>query len=106
MDRIDCIRSFVRVVETGNFSAVAKEQGTTQPTVSKQIAALEKSLDAQLLTRSTRKLTLTEAGDRFYTEAQHVLAAIAQAEASVGLRQKPSGILRINCPVSFGQLQV
>lgn len=106
MDRIECIRSFVRVVETGSFSAVAKERGTTQPTVSKQIAALEKYLDAQLLTRSTRKLTLTEAGDRFYAEAQHVLEAIAQAEASVGRRQKPAGILKINCPVSFGQLQV
>ncbi|MEL6554871.1 MAG: LysR family transcriptional regulator [Cyanobacteria bacterium J06621_11] len=106
MDKIDGIRSFVRVVETGSFSAVAKELGTTQPTVSKQIAALEKYLDAQLLTRSTRKLTLTEAGDRFYTQAQNVLEALTQAEASVGRRQQPSGVLRVNCPVSFGQLQV
>ncbi|MGD1865800.1 MAG: LysR family transcriptional regulator [Phormidesmis sp.] len=106
MDKVDSIKSFVRVVEMGSFSAVAKELGTTQPTISKQIAALEKYLDAQLLTRSTRKLTLTEAGDRFYTQAQNVLEALAQAEASVGRRQQPSGILRVNCPVSFGQLQV
>ena len=65
MDKVDSIKSFVRVVEMGSFSAVAKELGTTQPTISKQIAALEKYLDAQLLTRSTRKLTLTEAGDRY-----------------------------------------
>jgi DNA-binding transcriptional LysR family regulator len=106
VDRIDCIKSFVRVVEVGSFSAVAAELGTTQPTISKQIAALEEHLDAQLLTRSTRRLTLTEAGDRFYTHAQQVLAAIAEAEASVGLRQLPSGVLRVNCPVSFGQFQV
>ena len=65
MDKVDSIKSFVRVVEMGSFSAVAKELGTTQPPISKQIAALEKYLDAQLLTRSTRKLTLTEAGDRY-----------------------------------------
>ena len=106
MDRIDGIKSFVRVVETGSFSAVAKEQGVTQPTISKQIAALEKYLDVQLLTRSTRKLTLTEAGDRFYAHAQQVLESVAEAEASVGQRQVPSGVLKVSCPVSFGQLQV
>ncbi|MEL6469910.1 MAG: LysR family transcriptional regulator, partial [Cyanobacteria bacterium J06623_4] len=58
MDRLDGMKSFVRVVETGSFSAVARELGTTQPTVSKQIAALETYLDTQLLTRSTRKLAL------------------------------------------------
>lgn len=106
MDRIECIRSFVRVVETGSFSAVARELGTTQPTVSKQIAALEAYLDAQLLTRSTRKLQLTEGGDRFYPQAQQILEAIAEAEASVGRRQLPAGVLRVTCPVSFGQFQV
>lgn len=106
MDRIDGIKSFVRVVETGSFSAVARELGTTQPTVSKQIAALEEYLDAQLLTRSTRKLTLTEAGDRFYIQAQTVIESLAEAEASVGRRHLPAGVLRVNCPVSFGQLQV
>lgn len=106
MDRIDSIKSFVRAVETGSFSAVARDLGTTQPAVSKQIAALEAYLDTQLIIRSTRKLTLTEAGDRFYTQAQNVLAALAEAESSVGQRQQPSGVLRVSCPVSFGQLQV
>lgn len=58
------------------------------------------------MTRSTRKLTLTEAGDRFYTHALQVLESVAEAEASVGQRQVPSGILKASCPVSFGQLQV
>jgi DNA-binding transcriptional LysR family regulator len=106
MDRLDCIQSFVRVVETGSFSAVARELNTTQPTISKQIAALEDYLDAQLLTRSTRKLQLTQEGERFFVHCQEVLDAAAAAEASVGQRQKPVGILRVSCPVAFGQHQV
>jgi DNA-binding transcriptional LysR family regulator len=106
MDRLDCIQSFVRVVETGSFSAVARERDTTQPTISKQIAALEDYLDVQLLTRSTRKLQLTLEGERFFEHCQDVLDATAAAEASVGHRQKPVGRLRVSCPVAFGQHQV
>ena len=106
MDRIACMKSFVRTVETGSFSAVARELETTQPSISKQIAALEEYLDVQLLTRSTRSLSLTDAGDRFYTHCQRVLEAVAEAEASVGQRQKPAGLLRVSCPVSFGQFQI
>jgi len=103
MDRLASIKSFVRTVETGSFSAVARELQTTQPTISKQIAALEDYLDVQLLTRSTRKLKLTEAGQQFYSHCQAILDTVDAAEASVGKRQQPSGLLRINCPVTFGQ---
>lgn len=106
MDRLDCMQSFVRVVEIGSFSAVARELNTTQPTISKQIAALEEYLDVQLLTRSTRKLQLTQAGERFFGHCQEVLEAAAAAEASVGQRQQPVGTLRVNCPVAFGQHQI
>ncbi|MBW4644543.1 MAG: LysR family transcriptional regulator [Goleter apudmare HA4340-LM2] len=106
MDRIACMKSFVRTVETGSFSAVAREMDTTQPTISKQIAALEEYLDVQLLLRSTRTLSLTDAGIRFYEHCQRVLEAVAEAESSVGKRQKPTGGLRVSCPVAFGQLQV
>jgi DNA-binding transcriptional LysR family regulator len=106
MDRLDCIQSFVRVVETGSFSAVAKEYNTTQPTISKQIAALEAHLDVQLLARSTRKLQLTQEGERFFEHCQSLLDAAAEAEASVGQRQKPSGSLRISCSIAFGQYQI
>lgn len=106
MDRLDCIQSFVRVVETGSFSAVARERNTTQPTISKKIAALEDYLDVQLLTRSTRKLLLTQDGERFFEHCQVVLDAAAAAEASVGQRHKPAGNLRVSCPVAFGQHQV
>ncbi|NJN88272.1 MAG: LysR family transcriptional regulator [Leptolyngbyaceae cyanobacterium SL_7_1] len=106
MDRIECMKSFIRVVEAGSFSAVARELETTQPTVSKQIATLEDYLDVQLLIRSTKALKLTDEGIRFYEHCQQVLDVIAEAEASVGKRQKPSGLLRLSCPVAFGQMQV
>lgn len=106
LDLITCIRSFVRTVETGSFSAVARELQTTQPTISKQIAALEEHLDVQLLVRSTRKVSLTDEGMRFYERCQSVLEALSEAESSVGKRQTPSGILRLNCSVAFGQMQI
>lgn len=106
LDLITCIKSFVRTVETGSFSAVARELHTTQPTISKQIATLETYLEVQLLTRSTRKVALTDEGMRFYQHSQLVLAALAEAESSVGSRQIPSGLLRVNCAVAFGQMQL
>jgi DNA-binding transcriptional LysR family regulator len=105
-DRITCMKSFVRTVEMGSFSAVAREMNTTQPTISKQIAALEEYLDVQLLVRSTRKVSLSDEGERFYDRCQQVLEALAEAESSVGKRQKPFGVLRVNCSVAFGQMQI
>ena len=66
MDQFAAIRMFVRVVESGSFSAVAREAGVGQPAVSKQITALEAHLGAQLLRRTSRSLSLTEAGQDFY----------------------------------------
>lgn len=106
MDRIECIKTFARVVEAGSFSAVAREMETTQPTISKQIAALEEHLEVQLLMRSTRSLSLTDEGAQFYQHCQRVLEVVAEAEASVGRQQKPSGLLRVSCPISFGQFQI
>jgi DNA-binding transcriptional LysR family regulator len=80
--------------------------GTTQPTISKQIAALEEYLDVQLLVRSPRHVHLTDEGDRFYHHCQQILAAFSEAESSVGKRQQPSGSLRVNCSVAFGQIQL
>jgi DNA-binding transcriptional LysR family regulator len=106
LDLITCMKSFLRTVETGSFSAVARELNTSQPTISKQIASLEEYLDVQLLVRSTRTMNLTDEGMRFYEHCQHVLEALSEAESSVGKRQNPSGILRINCSAAFGQMQV
>lgn len=106
LERIAWMKSFVRTVETGSFSAVARETNSTQPTISKQIAALEEYLDVQLLVRSTRKVSLTDEGSRFYQHCLQVLEALAEAESSVGKRQQPTGLLRVNCSIAFGQMQI
>ena len=105
MDRFNAMAMFVRVVETGSFSAVAKELNTSQPTVSKQVAALEEQLGTKLLTRSTRHLTLTEVGADYYERCTRILTALEEAEASARhLQTSPVGRLRVAMPVSFGQL--
>lgn len=106
MDRIACMQSFVRAIELNSFSAVAREQQTTQPTISKQIAALEKYLGVQLLTRSTTHLSLTEEGKKYYQYSQQILETVAEAEASLTGKEQATGILRLGCPVLFGQMQI
>jgi LysR family transcriptional regulator for bpeEF and oprC len=107
MDRLVSMRMFARVAETGSFSSVAREMGTTQPTVSKQVAALEKTLGAKLLHRSTRRLSLTEDGSDYYERCVRILNEVEEAEANVGQMQaRPTGRLRVNIPVAFGRLHV
>jgi DNA-binding transcriptional LysR family regulator len=107
MDLLSPMKTFVRVVEAGSFTAVAAEQNTTQPTISRQIAALEEHLGARLLTRTTRALTITDDGRAFYDHALRVLEAVAEAEGAVGRRRgKPSGLLRLATPVVFGRLHI
>ena len=76
MDRLDAIRVFVRVVESGSFSAVARELGVGQPTVSKQIAALERYLGAQLLMRTSHAVKLTDAGRDFFESSSRQSPAV------------------------------
>ena len=82
MDRLQAMQTFVRVVEAGSFSAVARETGATQGAVSKQVAALERLLDVQLLARTTRSLALTEEGERYFEQTRRLLAEIAETEAA------------------------
>ena len=67
LDRLAAMKVFVRVVETGSFSAVARESAATQSSISKQVASLEALLGAKLLSRSTRALSLTEEGEVFFS---------------------------------------
>lgn len=107
MDILGPMQTFVRVVEAGSFTAVATQLNTTQPTISRQIAALEEHLGARLLTRTTRTLTPTDDGRAFYEHALRALEAIGEAENAVGRRRsKPSGLLRIATPVVFGRLHI
>jgi DNA-binding transcriptional LysR family regulator len=106
-DTIALFHAFVRVVEAGSFTRVAEEQNSSQPTVSRQVAALEEHLGTRLFTRTTRKLTLTDDGRGFYERAKLALEAVSEAEDAVGRRRaRPSGALRLAVPVVFGRLRV
>lgn len=105
MDRLQAMEIFVRVVESGSFSAVAREQGTVQSAISKHIAALEKHLGVKLLTRTTRRLMLTEDGERYFEQARRLVAEIFEAELTLKRgEQELKGLLRVAAPVGFGRL--
>ena len=104
MDRIDLFRLFVRVVETGSFSRAALDLQVTQPTVTRQIAALEQRHGERLFNRNTRRLSLTEAGQRYYERCRHVLDAFEATEAlSERAASGLSGRLRVATSVAFGR---
>lgn len=101
------MQTFVRVVERGSFSAVAREVRATQSTVSKQVAALERALGARLLSRTTRSLALTEEGERYFEQARRLIGEIAEAESAVRRgEQELSGWLRIAASVVYGRLKL
>jgi DNA-binding transcriptional LysR family regulator len=104
MDRLMAMEVFVRIVETGSFSAVAREMGMTQPTVSKQLTALEKKLRTRLLNRSTRQLSLTEAGSAYYESSKRIIDTVREAEGNLGILQTQlTGVLRVNSSIGLGQ---
>ncbi|MFZ4285893.1 LysR family transcriptional regulator [Variovorax sp. HJSM1_2] len=103
-DRIELMRTFVRIVEAGSLSAVASQLGATQPTVSRRLQALERSLGLRLLHRSTHAMKLTEDGQRCYTRAKEMLANWDVFEAELrGAGDEPEGLLRVVAPHAFGQ---
>lgn len=106
-DPLALFRSFVRVVEAGSFTAVAREAGTSQPTISRQVAALEAHLGCLLIQRTTRSLALTEDGRALYETARRALEAVAEAEASVGRRKgRATGTLRLAVATVMGRLHI
>ncbi|WP_223556657.1 LysR family transcriptional regulator [Pseudomonas sp. BF-R-01] len=107
MDKLNAMAIFVRVVERGSFSAVAREMQTSQPTISKVLKALETGLGGKLIARSTRQLSLTDEGQRYYNECRQILAAVDAAEHSFQSgKERIAGHLRIGSSVSFGRLQI
>ncbi|MBI3350101.1 MAG: LysR family transcriptional regulator [Burkholderiales bacterium] len=107
MDRLQAMQTLVRVVELGSFSAAARELGSTQSAVSKQVAALEKQLGAQLLARSTRALKLTDAGARYVEQARRLVAEIAEAESELrDGEHRLQGWLRVAASGTFGRMKL
>lgn len=104
MDRIDAMRLFLRVADAGSFSRAASDLELGQPTVSRRIQDLEESLGTTLFQRTTRALSLTEAGTRFYKRATDILTEFDEAEAEArGFEHAPVGLLRISCSHSFAR---
>ncbi|MGF1512877.1 MAG: LysR family transcriptional regulator [Elainellaceae cyanobacterium] len=107
MDKFEALRAFTRVVEQGSFAAAAREMGQSRSSVNKLVIQLENQLGAQLLQRTTRKVSLTATGLAFYERCLGILADLEEAELAVmQLHDEPRGDLRINAPMSFGQLHV
>jgi DNA-binding transcriptional LysR family regulator len=103
---LEHIRTFVRAVETGSFTAVAAEQGQSQPTVSRQISALEDHLGVRLMQRTTRALTLTDEGRSYYAHARGLLDAVEEAALAVRPDAAVRGTLRIAAPLAFARLHL
>ncbi len=107
MDRLHAIAAFVKVVEAGSFAGAAARLDVSVSSVSRLVTDLEAHLDARLLNRTTRRLSLTEAGRSFHERAVQLLADLAEAEQSAGAgTATPRGTLRLSCSVTFGTLYV
>ncbi len=99
------IAVFTRVVQAGSFTAAAKALGMPKSTVSRKVADLEERLDARLLQRTTRKLSLTDAGRAYFDYGQRIVTEIEEAELAVSsLQDKPRGLLRVTAPLNAGWL--
>lgn len=107
MDRAAEMTAFVRAVETGGFSAAARDIGLTPSALSKLVTRLEDRLGARLLQRTTRRLQLTAEGEAFYARARPILSAMDEAEAEVTQAgASPRGLLRLHCGSAFGMHQL
>jgi DNA-binding transcriptional LysR family regulator len=107
MDRLDALKLFIRIVESGSFAAAAREMGVGQPAVSKQIASLERHLGAQLVRRTSRSMTLTETGQSVYEAGLRIIGDFSELESSVGHGQvSPAGLVRVTVAPVFGRLYV
>ncbi|MFT4150740.1 MAG: LysR family transcriptional regulator [Paracoccaceae bacterium] len=107
MDRLECDRMFVAVIDTGSFSRAAERLGTSSGQASKLVSRLEAELGVQLLTRTTRALSPTEVGRAYHERVKPLLEELDALDASVrNAAGAPSGRLRISAPVSFGTVQL
>src|SRR5688572_1388858 len=111
MDRSDItlqrMRSFVRVAERGSLSAVARELGVGQSTITRHLRELEDAVGVPLLSRTTRRVTLTDEGSRYYANSVQILRLVEQAGDEVRTtRGAPAGTIRISCTAAFGVLHV
>jgi DNA-binding transcriptional LysR family regulator len=107
MENLEDIAIFCKVVDVGSFTRAAEALATSQPVVSKSVTRLEKSLGVRLLNRTTRRISLTEAGTELYRQASKAIALLDDAQLDIGRYQaEPRGTLRISAPTSFTVLHL
>lgn len=104
---LDRMRTFVRVAERGSLSAVARETGLGQSTITRHLNDLEVALGVSLLSRTTRQVALTQEGERYYARCVQILRLAEQAvEEARGARGAAAGMIRLSCTAAFGVLHV
>ncbi|WCM24440.1 LysR family transcriptional regulator [Paraburkholderia bryophila] len=107
MDRFQELNAFIAVVEAGGFSAAARRTGDSQSAISKSIGALEKRLGVRLFNRSTRSVTLTDQGQRYYDRTKPLVDEMDEADSELSRStQEVSGPIRIAVASTFGRLHV
>jgi DNA-binding transcriptional LysR family regulator len=111
MDRSDItferMRTFVRLAERGSLSAVAREFGIGQSTITRHLRELEEAVGVPLLSRTTRRVTMTDEGSRYYASSLQILRLVEQAgDEARGTRGAPTGTIRLSCTAAFGVLHV
>lgn len=100
----DAIAVFVKVVEAGSFSTAARRLGVPKTTVSAKVAGLEKRLGVRLIHRTTRKLRMTEAGEKYFRHCAIATREVELGEAALqSAKEKPYGVLKVTAPVDFGR---
>ncbi|CDN47286.1 LysR family transcriptional regulator [Neorhizobium galegae] len=104
---LDRMRTFVRVAERGNLSMVARELGIGQSTVTRHLNELEDAVGVSLLSRTTRRVTLTDEGSRYYTNCRQILRLVEQAAEEVrNARQASAGTVRLSCTAALGVMHI
>lgn len=107
MDRLAAMQTFVRVIDLGSFAAAAREQNLSPAVVTRQVAELEAHLGARLINRTTRRLALTDTGERYLARVRQILAEVQDAEAmATEAVAEPRGLLRVLCPPALAVHQL
>jgi DNA-binding transcriptional LysR family regulator len=105
-DRLLALRLFARIARTGSFSRAGRELGLSQPSASRIAAELERQVGAGLITRTTRGLTLTEAGADYLARIEPILVALEEADHAARGTGELRGTLRVSLPLGFGVREV
>jgi DNA-binding transcriptional LysR family regulator len=107
MDRFRAMQAFIRIVDGGSLSAAARALGVSLPAMVRTLSALEEHLGTRLLNRTTRRMSLTDAGQQYYERSRQILGELEDAELLVSsARRKPAGTLSLTAPVLYGKLKV